>query len=379
MAAELELPESAGYDVLAVMYGQAGLGERDAFQDETSLLSAKIASSSPLSSGDEEMENVMSVSQLHENTTITEAEMVTRASQGDKDALIALYENHVDRIYRYVHSKVSSVAEAEELISETFTRAFEAIRHDRYRWQSKLFGDWLLAIAHNVLRKRKLSNWQPIENQDSLQELSETLVGEDSGRFKQETQQGRALIHFPSEDFHRRQILALTEPASKVPALAKPSFSMFVSYASEDQALVDELRAHLSLLQHQNIIRDWHEHRINAGAELKDEIIQHLNTAQVILLLVSVDFINSDYCYGVEVNRALERHGSGEAIVIPILLRPVSMAWRKHPFAKLQVLPTNAKPVVTWRNREEAFVNVANGIRDVINNQSFSPNERGSL
>src|SRR5260370_5128862 len=74
--------------------------------------------------------------------------------------------------------------------------------------------------------------------------------------------------------------------------------------------------------------------------------------------------MNSDYCYGVEMAQALKRQKIGDACVIPIILRPV--AWEETPIGKLQVLPTNAKAITTWSNRDEAFVDVAKGVQDRV-------------
>jgi len=111
----------------------------------------------------------------------------------------------------------------------------------------------------------------------------------------------------------------------------------------------------------------WHDRDISAGTEWELEISKHLNEVQIILLLVSPDFMDSDYCYDVEMMRAIERHERGEACVIPIILRPTE--WKDAPFGRLQSLPTDAKPVSTWRNRELAFLNIAQGIKKVIEKQ----------
>ncbi|SRR6266436_2206735 len=94
------------------------------------------------------------------------------------------------------------------------------------------------------------------------------------------------------------------------------------------------------------------------------EINIHLNSAQIILLLVSPDFLASEYCYGDEVERAMKRHEAGEAIVIPIILRPVE--WEDTPFSKLQPLPTDGRPATRWRNLDEAFLDIERGIRKAI-------------
>lgn len=137
--------------------------------------------------------------------------------------------------------------------------------------------------------------------------------------------------------------------------------SVFFSYAHEDELLRDELAKHLKLLVRQNIIKTWYDRDITAGSEWAGQIGEKMESAQIILLLVSADFLASDYCYDVEMKRAIERHDTGEARVIPIILREVD--WDNAPFAKLQALPKNAKPVTSWINQDQAFTDIARGIR----------------
>ncbi len=139
---------------------------------------------------------------------------------------------------------------------------------------------------------------------------------------------------------------------------------IFLCYAHEDEPLLNKLKTHLRPMQRQELIDIWHDREIHAGEEWVSEIDIHLKTAQIILLLVSPDFMDSDYCYGVEMKRALERHIAGEARVIPIILRPVH--WEDAPFSKLQVLPIDGEPIVNWVNRDDAFLNITIGIRKVV-------------
>jgi len=136
---------------------------------------------------------------------------------------------------------------------------------------------------------------------------------------------------------------------------------LFLSYSHADENLRDELVKHLTLLTRQQVISTWHDRNISAGTEWGSQISQHLETAKVILLLISADFLASDYCYDIELNRAMERHEMGEARVIPIILRPAD--WSGAPFGRLQALPNNARPITTWENRDLAFENVVKGIR----------------
>jgi hypothetical protein len=139
---------------------------------------------------------------------------------------------------------------------------------------------------------------------------------------------------------------------------------LFYSYSHRDEQLRKRLETHVSALRQQGVITEWYDRKIVAGTDWKRNIDTHLTTAKVILLLISPDFLASDYCYGVEMERALERDANGEARVIPVMLRPVD--WKGTPFAHLQFTPTDGKPVTTWSNRDEAFADVARAIRTAI-------------
>ena len=141
---------------------------------------------------------------------------------------------------------------------------------------------------------------------------------------------------------------------------------IFFCYAREDETLLNKLKSHLRPLQRQGLIDIWYDREISAGAEWEQEIKQHLNSAQIILLLISPSFMDSDYCYSVELKHALERHESGEARVIPIILEYVY--WQIESLSKLQALPTDAKPIVSagWHSQNEALYDVTEGIRTAV-------------
>jgi hypothetical protein len=139
---------------------------------------------------------------------------------------------------------------------------------------------------------------------------------------------------------------------------------LFYSYAHEDELLREQLEKHLSLLKRQGFISGWHDREILPGATWAQEIDVHLESASIVLLLISPDFLASDYCYEVEMQRALERHRHGETRVIPIIMRPCD--WQDAPFAHLQCLPRNGQPVTMWSNQDEAFLNIIQGLRKVI-------------
>src|SRR5260370_30315226 len=114
---------------------------------------------------------------------------------------------------------------------------------------------------------------------------------------------------------------------------ATVALELFYSYANKDERLRKELDNHLYNLKRSGLIVDWHDRDISAGTDWEQEIDSHLNTAQVILLLISPDFMASDYCFSIEMKQALERHEAGEARVIPIILKPVD--WSGAPFSRL--------------------------------------------
>jgi DNA-binding MarR family transcriptional regulator len=151
--------------------------------------------------------------------------------------------------------------------------------------------------------------------------------------------------------------------ASSTPKPSGP-IRLFYSYSHKDEELRKELEEHLSLLKRQGYLVGWHDRMIGAGEEWRGQLDRNLEEAQVILLLISPSFLASDYCYDIETKRALERHDRGEARVIPILLRPVD--WEGAPFSRLQGLPIDLRPVTTWSNRDEAFRNIAQGLRRVV-------------
>jgi hypothetical protein len=161
--------------------------------------------------------------------------------------------------------------------------------------------------------------------------------------------------------------------ATQPPTMASEPVSIFFSYSRKDEALMRELESHLEPLRLSRLIESWHDGCITPGEEWEPQIKENLEKADIILLLISVDFIKSDYCYRVELTRAIDRHLSGEACIIPIILRhclwqQVSIGETK--LGQLQALPQDARPVTEWAIRDQAFTNIAEGIECRV--QSFN-------
>jgi TIR domain len=147
-------------------------------------------------------------------------------------------------------------------------------------------------------------------------------------------------------------------------AMNNSVIEVFISYSHKDDELREELVIHLASLRRQGKIEAWHDRAIEAGEEWEAQIKGRLESAQIILLLISPPFIASDYCFDVEMQRAIARHHEGTARVIPIILRPSD--WKESPFSKLQVLPKDAKPVTQWDDRDSAFLDVVQGLRRAV-------------
>jgi len=156
---------------------------------------------------------------------------------------------------------------------------------------------------------------------------------------------------------------------AEIDAQTQPAFEpvdLFFSYSHKDEKLRDKLETHLSLLRREDSIRAWHDRKIGIGTEYAEAIDRHIEKAAIILLLVSADFLASEYCYSIEMISALKRHEKGIARVIPVILRDCE--WNQAPFAKLRVLPTDGRAVTgrKWKNQDEAFLDIARGIRAAV-------------
>ncbi len=139
---------------------------------------------------------------------------------------------------------------------------------------------------------------------------------------------------------------------------------IFYSYAHQDEAYRQQLENHLSNLKRLYHLRSWFDREILPGEHWEQVLDEHLNSADLILLLISPDFMASDYCYNKEMQRALDRHARGEAKVLPILVRRVH--WQGAPFSHLQMLPTDAKPLKSWTDQDDAFYDIVLGIERAI-------------
>jgi HEAT repeat protein len=266
------------------------------------------------------------------NSYVRETAAFTLGELGSEKAIPGLLKalEHKDSDVRKTAAEVLEKLDSEKAISGLL----KALEHQE---------NFVREIAVDILGNMK--NVAVPSLLPHLATLNSTPSGKDAFR-------AMSIIQFNCK-YYNYEITQLTQ-----------SIKLFFSYAHKDEPLRDELAKHLSLLKRQNIITDWHDRNITAGTDWAQAIDHNLNTANIILLLISADFLASDYCYDKELTRALERHNQGTARVIPIILRPCD--WHSAPFGKLQALPKDAKPVTEWSNPDKAFTDIAQGIRKAV-------------
>lgn len=149
---------------------------------------------------------------------------------------------------------------------------------------------------------------------------------------------------------------------------------LFFSYSHQDEALRDQLEKHLTMLKRQGFIETWHDRRITAGERVHQAISANLESADIVLLLVSPDFLASDYCYEREMLRAIERHEAGLSTVIPVILRPCD--WHDAPFGGLLATPKDGKPITQWSDIDSAFLDVTTAIKSALRKRGSEPSSR---
>lgn len=149
---------------------------------------------------------------------------------------------------------------------------------------------------------------------------------------------------------------------------------VFVSYSHQDERLLKRLSTHLAGLKRQGVIETWHDRRIVASDDWSEEIDERLADAQIVLCLVSPDFLASDYCYEREMRVALDAHARGTKRVVPVIIRPAD--WQHSPLGRLQAVPRDARPVTTWSNRDQAWIDVASALRHLVESLPTSAHSR---
>jgi hypothetical protein len=152
--------------------------------------------------------------------------------------------------------------------------------------------------------------------------------------------------------------------------MKRQSVNIFYSYSHKDEELKERLEEHLSTLRHKGIIKEFNDRKIVSGEEWEKEISEKLQNADIILFLLSASFLNSDYCYDIEVKSAIKKYKEGNVLIIPVIIRPCD--WKESPLGKFQALPKDGKAITLWPNDDQAWMDVVNGIKKAISNEKVN-------
>lgn len=204
---------------------------------------------------------------------------------------------------------------------------------------ARLAGGPGLTVSNNTLRSKL--GWKP----ERYDKTRTTLIGAKKIKAAQAGPGGGVALIVP--------VSPQTQRAIKV----------FISYSHVDEKLKDQLLNHLGPLKRLGIIDEWNDRKIKVGDSWSEEISTNLASADIVILLVSVDFINSEYCYEKEFEIALKRHEERSTVIVPVIGR--SCMWKELPFGKIQAAPKDEKAVASWDDQDEALTDVARGIRDL--------------
>lgn len=244
--------------------------------------------------------------------------------------------------------------------------------YDRFEVKTKIdyiafFEQFAMRVGGSIINSNQQSSVyvELTERASSAQHLSELTLERDKIEKKliglPATSTARSDLESKLSEINTKRISILKDLSSN----AKPSaVKLFISYSHEDSSFFDEFKAQLKSLELSYLIQGWHDRKIYAGTEWEQQIDDNLQSANVIVFLISSSFISSSYCHDIEMAKALERHRNSSALVIPILIRSVG-AWQDLPL-KIQALPPEGKAVSVWGNRDLAWTNVIDGIKSAI-------------
>lgn len=228
---------------------------------------------------------------------------------------------------------------------------------------------------HRSIAKLEPQEMVPVPRYPSVAvRYQELVILERNGRKAMDRVAGDAVLTLDIQELLNGVDLPQARAQEPVERRATASAKIFISYSHKDEDLRSELETHLKLMQRQGLVATWTDRRITGGQEWKEQIDVNLERSDIVLLLVSADFIASDYCYDKEMTRALELHDARKVVVVPVIVRDVQ--WRTAPFARLQALPRDGKPVRKWDDRDTAWRDVADGIEVVATRIRESPEPR---
>jgi len=146
--------------------------------------------------------------------------------------------------------------------------------------------------------------------------------------------------------------------------LSPKTAKVFIAYSHLDVRFRHELEKQLTLLQRKRHLDWWSEHQLAPGDEKNAWLSEAIQKADFILLLISIHFLSDDFCWSQQLEKAIERHDNGEAVVIPVFVRPC--AWEDTPIERLEGVPPKGKAISNWSDKHEAWTQAARGIQKAL-------------
>lgn len=230
--------------------------------------------------------------------------------------------------------------------------------YDKTRVDDGMRKGHLCTACRNYIKERGLTDEESKLHGDTLLLLKELAIASKEERSVVSDKKNNKVVH---------KGLPAKSMKSAKHNWGNGAVSVFISYSHKDERDRLKLEDHLKILQRLGFINTWSDRKITAGAEWKDQIDDNLNNSRIILMLISSNFLASDYCYDIEMTTALQRHENKEVVAIPIILR--ECLWQMGPFAKLQALPVDGKPIQKFTRKDEAYANIARAICRIIKDE----------
>lgn len=218
-----------------------------------------------------------------------------------------------------------------------------------------LVGDRKIS-ERDVVAELRANNIDPFEAGRSVEQLLFSGIASISP----DTIAKRNKLYWAYLANHLQQVTSNSAPGQR-----EGPVDLFISYSHRDEHYRERLGAHLKLLQRKGVIASWHDRKIMPGQQFDTEIDNNLQRARIVLLLVSASFLDSDYCYEIEMKQALKRHAEGTLVVVPVIIRPCD--WHGAPFGKLNALPKDGRPIETRRSKDTAWTEVVIALRKIVN------------
>jgi hypothetical protein len=201
-----------------------------------------------------------------------------------------------------------------------------------------------------VNKKDELKRWLLVPNGHLTEQQAESLFRDDK------------IITLCYAD--RAELARFLRQLEEV-ATTPRKIEVYISYAPEDKEIRNQLWDHLDVMDYPGLEIIWKDGKIGAGQAQKPAIEERLMNAQVILLLVSVNYLKAiKNRLKIEMIRAVQREHQQKARVIPIIVR--SCEWKDAPFGRLTALPLSEIPIVLAPDRDEILLEVARDIKTAI-------------